>query len=444
MRGSILTGRPLAERSRVISAALEWAANGWNVTDPVVRDAIEQGIPSPSGGAQGLNPAVFMNNAPPPGSYVIAGQGNTPSSAFDTNTERNDVPQPSVAWPGFGGRIDQRIINVGVLARIRLSVQLSAVVAGTGSVTSLYPFPWNLLQEVVINANGGSAIIDCQGLDLRARRAVVTGNAADTALINAAPGMDTGATISAAAPYRPIGKEFPGVIANGTYPINMSIDISIAHSMRSLIGALFAQSDQTYLNTVVNTANQPNTGSGTCFTITSGSSITITGSIFPELTFFSIPTYNAQNGRIVLLPPGVNWLHEFIYSDFQFSNTGDVIVPLTRTNGQLRRIFSYIDNGGAAQIAPTALNNIRWNYGGNQTPRNYQPPVHLIQDNQAAYNGIVDPNYVILDFERDNVQRDVVYPRGLAELDQIYNIPSTQTINANAHVHTVLETLTTV
>lgn len=427
----------LADRRRVYAAARQWARAGWRVDDPLVKQAIERGLPVVAGGAQGLNPAVFMNNAPPPGSYAVN------QAQFDQQTERNDVPQPSVAWPGFSSRIDQRIINVGVLARIRLNFQLSLVVSGTGAVTSLYPFPYNLFKEVVINANGGSAIIDCQGLDLRARRNVVAGNPADTALLNTAPGMDTTATIAAASPYRPIGKQFPGTIANGTYNVNGVLDIPIAHSMRSLIGSLFAQSDQTYLNWVVNTAVQPTTGSGDCFTIASGGAVSITGTIYPELTFFSIPTFNANNGRLVLLPAGVNWLHEFISTDFFFSNTGDVIVPLTRTNGQLRRIFSYIDNGGAAQIAPTALNNIRWNYGGNQTPRNYLP-MHLITDNEQAYNGLIDPGYMILDFERENVNRDVVYPRGLAELDEIYNIPSTTTINSNAHVHTVLETLTTV
>ena len=427
-----LTRERLAPARRVYTAAQRWAHAGWNINDPAVRALIEQGRPPIAGGAQGLNPAVFMNNAPPPGTYTIDQNG------FDQQTERNDVPQPSVAWPGLGARIDQRIINVGVLAKIRLNCQLSLVVSGSGAVTSLYPFPYNLLKEVVINANGGSAIIDCQGLDLRARKSVMTGNSADTALLNVAPGMDTGATISAAAPYRPIGKQFPGVIANGTYPINLQVDIAIAHSMRSLIGALFAQSDQTYLNWVVNTAVNSDV-----WTIAAGGAVALTGSIYPELTFFSIPSFNSQNGRLVVLPAGVNWLHEFISSDFNFANTGDVIVPLTRTNGQLRRIFSYIDNGGAAQIAPTALNNIRWNYGGNQTPRNYFPAM-LIQENQGAYNGAIDPGYMILDFERDNVNRDVVYPRGLAELDEIYNVPSSVTVNANAHVHTVLETLTTV
>lgn len=418
--------------SEVFELAKAWAQAGWNPQDANVKDFIERGMPPIAGGAQGLNPAVFMNNAPPPGTYQIDQNG------FDQQTERNDVPQPSVTWPGLGQRIDQRIINVGVLANIRLNFLGSVVVAGGGSVTSLYPFPYNLFKEVVINANGGSAIIDCQGLDLRARRNVFSGNAADTALLNTAPGMDTTATIAAASPYRPIGKQFPGVIANGTYNINFVLDISIAHSMKSLIGALFAQSDQTYLNWIINTAQNSDV-----WTLAGGSTATLTGTIFPELTFFSIPSFNAQNGRVVVLPAGVQWLHELIGSDFFFSNTGDVIVPLTRTNGQLRRIYSYIDNGGAAQIAPTALNNIRWNYGGNQTPRNYLP-MHLIQSNELAYNGVIDPGYMILDFERENVARDVVYPRGLAELDEIYNVASGTTVNANAHVHTVLETLTTV
>jgi hypothetical protein len=424
--------RNLASRKSVLSSAEAWARHGWRIDDPIVRNLIESGMPPIAGGAQGLNPAVFMNNAPPPGSYTVNQQ------QFDMQTERNDVPQPSVAWPGFGARIDQRIINVGVLAKIRLNVQLSLVVSGSGAVTSLYPFPYNLLKEVVINANGGSAIIDVQGLDLRARMLVQGRNSADPLGLNTAPGMDTTATLAAASPYRPIGKQFPGTIANGTYTVNMVVDIPIAHSMRTLVGALFAQSDQTYLNWVVNTAQIPDV-----FTVAAGGAVAITGTIYPELTFFSIPTFNSQSGRLVVLPQGVNWLHEMIASDFFFSNTADVIVPLTRTNGQLRRIFSYIDNGGAAQITPLTLSNIKWMYGGNQTPRNFAP-AFLLRENQLNYSGPIEPGYMVIDFEAENLNRDVVYPRGLAELDVDYYVPSGTTVNANAHVHTTLETLTTV
>ena len=91
-----LTRERLAPRRRVYTAAQRWAHAGWNVNDPAVRSMIEAGRPPMAGGAQGLNPAVFMNNAPPPGSYTIDQNG------FDQQTERNDVPQPSVTWPGMG------------------------------------------------------------------------------------------------------------------------------------------------------------------------------------------------------------------------------------------------------------------------------------------------------------------------------------------------------
>ncbi len=416
------------EVSEQLDAVRAWALAGWNVNDPVVQECINRGMGPLAGGAQGLNPAVFMNNVPAPGTYVINQEG------FNLLTERNDVPSPNVEWPGLGGRIDQRVQNVGVLSNIRLIAELSIVVSGTGAVTSLYRFPYDLFKNVYLNANGGTALIRCNGNDLRARRQRLFRNPAE--IIATAPGMDTTATITAAAPYVPRGKMFPGVIANGTYNITFVVDLPIVHDPSSLTGALFAQSDQNYLNYVIETAQQAD-----LFTVAAGGAVAITGNVRAESTFFSIPTQNANNGRVVVLPNAVNWLHEFIATDNPFANKGEVITPLVRSNGQLLALYQYVDNGGAAFFAPLSLEYVKWAYAGNQVPRNYLP-WHLVEENQRDYNGPIrpGPEYLVLDFEKENWQRDGVYPRGLSELETIVGIPSTP--NANAHVHTVLETLT--
>jgi hypothetical protein len=251
--------------------------------------------------------------------------------------------------------------------------------------------------------------------------------------------MDTTCTPAAANPYRPIGTVFPGVISNGTYNVNFVIDITPAYDPRTLIGALFAQSDQTYLNYILETALSTDV-----FSIASGGAVALTGNVQAEVTFFSIPRVNvAGGGSTIILPAGVKWLHEFIASDFYFSNNQDVIVPLVRSNGQLRCLYHYIDNGGAAQIAPLSLGTYKWMYAGNIVPRNYLI-AHLMDENQRNYDGPILPGYMLLDFEQSNVRRDVVYPRGLAELDVDFFLPNSITPNANAHVHTVQETLTTV
>lgn len=418
----------LAPIHKQLLAAKAHAEQGNNPHDPLIAQLIEAGVPPVAGAAQGLNPAVFMNNVPAPGTYVIDQNG------FDTLTERNDVPQPSDAWPGFGGRIDHRIANVGVLANIRLYFNLSLVVSGTGTVTSLYGFPHYLLKKVSLNANGGSSIISVNGLDLRARRQRLYRNPKEA--LRTAPGMDTTATATAAAPYQGYGRMFPGTIANGTYQVTLIYDLPIVHDPRTLLGALFAQSDQNYLNWVIETAQ-----SSDVFNIAGSSTATITGTVNSELTFYSLPSQNAQNGRVVVLPEAVKWLHEFISQDNNFANTGDVYTPLIRNNGQLIALYGFIDNGGAAQIAPNALNAIMWQYAGNQTPRNYNPPAMLLEENERRYDGLIDPGYFVLDFEAENPRRDLVYPRGLAELKINTQVPSSVTVQPNAHVHLALETL---
>jgi hypothetical protein len=382
--------------------------------------------------SQGLNPAVFMNNVPAPGTYVIN------QEAFNINTERNDVPGVANAWPGFGGRIDQRVANVGVLTNIRLFVELSLVVSGSGTVTSLYPFPYGLLKNVYLNANGGTALIRANGQDLRARRQRLYRQPEED--LATGPGMDTTATSTAAAPYRPRGKTYAGTIANGTYSIYFIVDLPIVHDPASLTGALFAQSDQNYLNFVIETALQTDV-----FSVASGGAVALTGTVKFESTFFSIPTQNANNARIVILPNAVQWIHEFIATDTPFANTGEVQVPLPRNNGQLLAIYSFTDNGGASQISPAALSYVKWAYAANQVPRNYTPVQQLLEENQRLYNGLIEPGatYWVMDFEAENWQRDGVYPRGLSELMTIVGIAAGTTINANAHVHTIQETLTT-
>ncbi len=424
--------RPTATIERQLQAAAAYRDLEWNVNAPEIKELIAAGLPPIAGAAQGLNPAVFMNNVPTPGSYQIN------QEAFNVLTERNDVPGQANNWPGFGGRIDQRVANVGVLTNIRLFVELSIVVSGSGAVTSLYPFPYGLLKNVYLNANGGTALIRANGNDLRARRQRLYRQPEED--LSTAPGMDTTVTMTAAAPYRPKGKTFPGVIANGTYNIYFIVDLPIVHDPASLTGALFAQSDQNYLNYVIETCLATD-----CFNIAAGGAVAITGTVKAESTFFSIPTQNANNARIVILPNAVSWIHEFMATDNPFANTGEVQTPLPRNNGQLLALYSFTDNGGEAQIAPAALSYIKWAYAANQTPRNYLPVQHLLEENQRLYNGLIEPGptYWVLDFEAENWQRDGVYPRGLSELMTIIGVAAGTTVKANAHVHTVQETLTT-
>lgn len=397
-----------------------WRRHGLDVDNAdylLSRKLVERFIAPLGGGAVGGGSAAFLHNVPEQGSFVMNPE------QFDLNTERNDVPQEVKAFTGLGGsRIDQRISNVGVLANIRLIFKGQLVVGASGTCTALYGWPWDLAKRITLNANGQTSLIQCEGKDLRARRQRIFRNPRDT--VSVAPATNT-TTIDPS----------PGVIAPGTYSVVLVYDLPIVHDDETLTGALFAQSDQTYLNWTVEPA-----ASSDLFTLASGSTATVTGNFYPTLTFFDIPYVETQQGRMVVLPD-MRWLHGFLAQNAPFANTGDVKSPLIRTAGQLICLYWYIDNGGAAQIAISALDEVRWNYGANRTPRVFSPPEQLLEKINRDYNGPIAPNYGVLDFEGDNPRRDIVLPKGLSELMIINKVAAGTTVNANARVHFVEETL---
>jgi hypothetical protein len=406
---------------------------GHDLDDPdtlrKVNELVERGIAPIGGGATGKGAASFFLNMPPEGTYVP----NIPY--FNQETERNDVPQQPFPYTGLGGgRMDQRVQNVGILSFIRLFFVGTLTVAGAGTVTGLYGFPWNLAKRITVQANGQTSLMQAEGADFRARRNRLFRNPAEQI-------CSTGGASQA-------------VIPNGTYTIVAMYDLPIVHDMTTLTGALFAQSDTNYLSYTIEPALQAD-----MFTAAGGSTVTLTGNFFPQLTYFDIPYIDAQSGRLVAIPD-LRWLHGFIASNLPFANTGDVITPLIKNAGQLIAFYAYLDNGGAAVINwLSAVDQFRVEYGGNRKPLVWSGPagqgaVFGLEENERNYNGLIQggttaaaaalgpgPFYLVLDLENDNPDRDLIYPRGVTELQAVAKITQGTTINANAHVHFVEETL---
>lgn len=375
----------------------------------------------------GLGGAAFMRNLPSAGYQV-----NEP--VFNRETERNDVPLQPLT---FGAQLlgsakqDLRLPNNGLLTAINLLFKGSLVVTtATGACTSTYQWPWNLFKRITLNANGQTSLISAEGLDLRVRRQRMYRNPREE--LSSAIATDTVGTVQQTGAA---GNPIPGAITANTYAIVLEWQVPIVHDDESLVGALFAQSDQNYLSLSVTPAQTAD-----LFTITGTSTATITGTLYPTVTFFDIPIVPTQQGDMVVIP-SLAWLHGYLSADQPYANTGDVKTPFIRTDGQLLAFMFYLDNGGAAQIAPTVLSEVRFAYGGNRKPRVFNPVEQLLSKMVRDYNGLLKPNWLAFDFEADNAARDLVYPKGVSELAVEVNIPAGTTINANARVHFVEETL---
>lgn len=399
-----------------------WERTGADLDDPIVRSLIERGAPPVAGAMPtGMDGAAFMSNLPPEGTYVMD------SGLFFENTERNDVPQQVVAYPGFGGApIDIRIANVGVLSGIQVIVEGTLKTSGAkGTITPTFRWPWGLLAGTAVNANGQTSLIAPTGLDMRARHSRIYRNPIDP--ITTAPSVDERGN--------PTLKE---IKTGEEFPVFLIYEVPIVHDWFTLTGSFFAQSDQIYLSLHLTTP-----AASELFVTTEEAKVEFTkANIRLTNTFFDVPYAPTNQGRKVLVPD-LQWLHGFIATDLAFANTGDVPVPLIRTSGELLAFYSYIRNGGNAIVKPSALTNLRMEYGANRIPRNYEPPQHLLYKNADDYNGLILPEvgYFVLDFEADNPSRDLVFPKGVTELKVTPNIPATVKIEPSSAVHFAEEAL---
>jgi len=422
MRGTLLEPRQQAKALSSGALRAQWEMSGANMEAPYVQDMIDRGLPPLVGRMPtGMDGAAFMSNLPPEGTYAMNTQ------VFSENTERNDVPQKTEEYPGFGGTaIDIPLAKVGVLSGVQIAVEATLKTGGAaGTITPTFRWPWGLIKKGAVTANGQTSLIAPSGLDMRARKQRIFRNPRDP--ITVAPSTDERGDPTLATIER--GKELS---------VFMIYEVPIVHDWYSITGSLFMQSDQTYAALHL---EMPSLAE--LFTLTESATVELKNAkINVTTTTFDVPFANTSNGR-VLLVPDLQWLHGFISNDKPYANNGDVEIPLVRVSGELLAVYSYLQNGPGAIIKPATLEAFRMEYGANRIPRNYKPVQHLLQKNADDYNGLIMPEvgYTVLDFEADNPSRDLVFPKGVTELKIVPTVKSSVTINANSVAHFAEEAL---
>lgn len=369
-------------------------------------------LPKMAGGATGQGGVAFLSNLPPDRFQINP-------ALFEAATERQDIPQATQPFNGFGSNTSIRLQNVGIAAMVRIFFQATLTVSGTGTVTSLPGWPYSLIQRLAFNAQGTNALLAATGPAYRARRLRLFRNPAET--IQSTTGVPT------------------GTIANGSYTIQFVVDVPIAHDMFSGTGWVLAQNPSTTLSVDIAWAAQ-----AAALTVGTGSTVAWSNAqVYSTLTTFAVGQAQAGNQPVTIIPD-LTTFHGFLENNFPFAASGIVQAPLIRTAGQLVNYAFNLRNGPTAEIVPDSLTEVDFRYGGNRQPRQYNPPQMLIEKNQADYNGRVQTNgltWTYLDFEVDNAIRDVFLPENLVELQSQFVIPVSVTVNAGAYVDYIEETL---
>lgn len=377
-------------------------------------------VPVAKGGGPGSG-AIYMRNLPAPGSYVIN------PLLFMAKTQKNRKLNPQIAHPGYALNFGFRADAVGILSRLILFFE------GTGTSPATAPiatrgWPWMFARTVTVSANGINNLIACDGLDARVLLRVRN-------------------------PTMLFDRESAFAIPTATNSalVRLFWEIPLAYD-ESLIGSVFAQTEETFLNLAIATG-----AAADLFTI-AGNALTWANATWRVMTeFYSIPVVDSKAGRQLVLPD-ITQLHGVVSRDDALTGTGDHTAPLTRTGGILLRALQRVDNsatdfGNLDPAGPLGGNitSHRFRYGGNVVPLEVTGPLARFQ-NELDYGDAILPtsdavsggnagSYLVDDFVNDSPIRDVIHMAGITEAQMLNTIAAGVAVVAGAKVHTVQEAM---
>lgn len=333
--------------------------------------------------------AVYLKNLPAPGTFTID------AVTFARETSRNRKTNPANVIPGWGQACNETIDATGIVGRIKLTVNLQITNDGSAAPTPTSQWPWNFIKQLTVAANGINALFSCDGIELRALQRI-----RNPYFIDRESSFAIGAGVSD--------------VSN----ITLIYEIPLAFDDESLMGAVFAQTQDTTLNWKAQAANPTDLFSAHAPTMTQA---TVTS----RTEFYSIPYYDTQQGRVAIIPD-LRRMHGFTSFTNPLATT--TYSPLQRVSGVLCRVLQRGNN------AANAAGDVNWstlctqhefNYGSNVTPYSVTGQDARAENNQDygdqmlqaadSPNGVGPVRYVVDDLVRDNALRDVVHLLGVTQ-----------------------------
>lgn len=294
---------------------------------------------------------------------------------FYAATRRLKFPMRSLtAIAGLGSVDTVQLRQTGIVAGLEVRVTGSVVFGGTiGTTTMSYEWPFNLIQEARLSANGQSNLLRYRGLTVRALEFITNPKIDDSGLSKSFGG--TASTIGTLAlpcddwGTSGVNQLAPGtnVAAIGTYTVDLTFFLGVAADPVSIIGAVYAQSQATNLTLEIQwaTQNQIISALGGAATFSQSLTWMVTGHCY------SIPNVN---GNYVV--PDLSMFHQVAETRFggMAQGTNEPLLPGTGVGRRLMRVLHNVYSG--ATPAPLALNatnfnTVGWAYGGSDVPEGY-------------------------------------------------------------------------
>jgi hypothetical protein len=335
----------------------------------------------------------------------VASEGVNPT-AFFALTRRKREPEAARAYAGLGLVDNVTIRKSDILSGIRVRFTGSIVVTpGTGTVATTAAFPYGLLKNVKLTANGQSNLIDCSGIHLKFREFAANPELTDRGVSRSVSGTTvTQGTLSKNSENWGLG-QLATAIGAGTYPIEIDFVVPVAEDDRDLSGAVFCQTSSMDITLQLQWANLTD-----LFALTGNGTAAITGNIVVETEKFSIPVVNG-----IMVVPDLSLFHSIVQTNYTAVSTGENQVRLIGQGSgkQLLRLwFRTLNGAGQTALAVNATNYglQSWVYGTNERPESYNDGQSLRESNEFTYGQDVAAVWGIAchEFASRNAFRDTV------------------------------------
>jgi len=384
------------------------------------------------------------------GQPTVVLQGvETPNVSVDPDsffryTRRLRFPMKSLATiTGLGSTDSVALRQTGVVSKLLVRVTGTVTTAAASATTSEWPY--NLVKAFRVAANGQSNLINARGLQCkmlntmgnpaftskgvaRAANQAVGASAASTGTLSLA--AEDWGTFAAA---NQMGPAVTALTANA-YTVDLYYEIPLSFDDKTLVGAIYAQTNATQLTLDIDWESQANLLSAGSFSATN-----LQFQVLGEV--FSIPNVG---GRYVV--PDLSAFHSLIGWQQTGLGQGDneILLPGTGVGRQLMRLYGQVYTGTAPGtplvVNATNFGQIGWRYGGNDTPEFVPIATQLRYINELDYNDDIGRvwGFFAYDFASAWAFRDSVDEGSTTDLRIVVNLVSAPT---NGVARLVQETL---
>jgi hypothetical protein len=370
------------------------------------------------------------------GSAAFAPNTVVNPAAFYANTRRQRYAAAGrTAIKGIGSQDIITLQQSGIVAALEVRIVGSVVLGGTiGTTTASYDWPYNLLKQITVSANGVSNLYQTRGLANRAYEMITNPKLSDRGVGRTWSG---GTTDAATQGSLSLSSEDWGTsstnrlapntnaAATGTYTVDMTFIVPIAADQVSLVGSVYAQSQATNLTLTLQYGTQAELLSAV------GASATVSWSALNyEVTAL---TYSIPNvgGQFVI--PDLSQLHAVTETQATGigSGTNSIALPGVGVGRLLMRMFANVYSS-SAPLAVTDANFSRlgYRYGGNIVPEEYSSNGGDKRSiDERACNVDIGKlwGFHVWDFASEHALRDLIDQGQLTNLNMLVGLVSSPT-----------------